>query len=366
MKQNMTSSPRRRAPSALLIFFFLTTSCTKTIIDPPTPGNTQCAQDEDCSSEKICVGGRCNDFQCDATIACPLSELYCTNATGVRCRGVCTEHRCLPALPVGDPCEFPSDCEDDQTCILGVCVESSVGFNVCEECKPFGINADGQCVENEINFPKRANGEAFCRDGDGTSEHDAYLRSCPQGTQCMPSSRCCTNGICADGSNLSCSHEECLVIEDCSDVFGPIPVRNVVIALTENLSTSAGMVFSCLSSAQTLGTLRVSVPDGIVVSEDDLMFVGIAAGDTKFRLGGMGLSGFDAFGNDVTSSLGESADKARVTEMLVRATVLTEGAGGDALLLWNGIQDGELVSPEVILEIVYLPRSARCAYDQVP
>lgn len=209
-----------------------------------------------CAAEKDCpLGLRCEDHQCVepcvTDVQCP-QEQVCDKATG-RCLADVRDCRSTSECPLGKVCvdlrcQEPQQCEDDEFCTIGVCVDGQClecrDESTCEEgqlcqenrcvtvihgcsdadpCPGSQVCTDGRCLE-----PARCTGDLDCYEGRYCfAEHCAApcdplaQTGCPLGFSCSDTGRCelvpCTPGgdDCAPG--LVCRDGSCQLPLTCTD-----------------------------------------------------------------------------------------------------------------------------------------------------
>lgn len=192
-----------------------TGACT----NPPAPAGTACGDTASCAAGLA----RAADV-CDGTGACVLGEsvscgLFTCDEAGVACRTSCAaddecialahcdDGLCLPDLPIGAPCDEPSDCADGLFCVRdqpggpGICCNEPCD-DACRSCR---AQTPGLCQPVLNGTP--------CDDGNPCTINDA-----------------CLMGVCS-GATITCATTDpCLQPGTCNPATGqcspPVPVEN--------------------------------------------------------------------------------------------------------------------------------------------
>ena len=193
-----------------LIVFIFSTSC----FELSTLGS-ECDSSNDCDEAQNCVDQRCSlddDFSCD----CDDDE-------------ICRDNRCQPCTPeLCDECVDDGFCNDNETCLDGLCVEfvecnedNECGLqqrcvdNFCVEdiqceqdfdCGELARCENGQCLSTDCRLVEVCSDESFCDEESGLCVESG----------CLIDSECAFNEVCDQGT---CVEFVCASNDECENNF---------------------------------------------------------------------------------------------------------------------------------------------------
>lgn len=198
-------------------FFVLIGACSIALMvlggcgtdDTPASGES-CRFDEDCSFGTVCSNeGSCVEAACEF---CVSPDQVCTTPDNPG-EGSCTKREC----------SFDDECEGEQVCYEGLCVDEAPDGGSCEsdaDCADGQMcNLAGECVEDTggdmcADSTECADGE-FCNLDSG----ECAAGECYDSTECAEGETCNASNIC-EGGSTDCTPGSCGAGETCNTETG--------------------------------------------------------------------------------------------------------------------------------------------------